>query len=91
MHELVAPAADVKIELGVPFSAMARWPGHSSRPWSVPLLHRVSLAQVLEMVRQFARANQDHASGAVGYLNPVERMGYEVFADVRWLRESAEC
>tara|TARA_R110000822_G_scaffold123106_1_gene257450 strand:- start:2036 stop:2839 length:804 start_codon:yes stop_codon:yes gene_type:complete len=80
MHELVAAGADV-IELGVPFSdPMADGPV-IQQAMERALLHSVSLTQVLEMVRQFRESNQTTPVVLMGYLNPVERMGYEVFAD----------
>jgi len=79
MHALVAAGADV-IELGVPFSdPMADGPV-IQRASERALEHHVSLRNVLEMVRTFRQ--QDAATPVVlmGYLNPVEAMGYGAFA-----------
>lgn len=79
MHALVAGGADM-VELGVPFSdPMADGPV-IQRASERALQHHVSLARVLDMVREFRR--QDAATPVVlmGYLNPVEVMGYERFA-----------
>ncbi|MCW8919732.1 MAG: tryptophan synthase subunit alpha [Gammaproteobacteria bacterium] len=79
MHALVEGGADL-IELGVPFSdPMADGPviQYASER---ALKHHVSLHDVLAMVRQFRE--QDSATPVIlmGYLNPVEIMGYEAFA-----------
>ncbi len=79
MHALVEAGADI-IELGVPFSdPMADGPviQHAHER---ALRHHVNLHQVLEMVVAFR--HQDTATPVVlmGYLNPVEVMGYEHFA-----------
>lgn len=80
MHELVDAGADI-IELGIPFSdPMADGPV-IQQAMERALLHRVSLTQVLGMVREFRQSNQTTPVVLMGYLNPVERMGYETFAD----------
>ncbi|WP_127477465.1 tryptophan synthase subunit alpha [Sulfurivermis fontis] len=79
MHALVAAGADV-IELGVPFSdPMADGPV-IQRASERALEHHVSLRNVLAMVHTFRQ--QDAATPVVlmGYLNPVEAMGYAAFA-----------
>jgi len=80
MHELVRHGADI-IELGVPFSdPMAEGPviqlGHERA-----LLHRTSLRNVLELVAEFRRDDNATPIVLMGYANPVEHMGYAVFAD----------
>ncbi len=80
MHELVRQGADI-IELGVPFSdPMAEGPviqlAHERA-----LLHRTTLRSVLALVAQFRRDNNQTPVVLMGYLNPVERMGYAEFAD----------
>ncbi len=79
MHALVEGGADL-IELGVPFSdPMADGPTIQYASERA-LKHNVSLHDVLAMVRQFRE--QDSATPVIlmGYLNPVEIMGYEAFA-----------
>lgn len=79
MHALVAAGADV-IELGVPFSdPMADGPT-IQRASERALKKGVSLRGVLDMVSEFRR--QDNATPVVlmGYGNPIEAMGWEVFA-----------
>ncbi|WP_022964206.1 tryptophan synthase subunit alpha [Halopseudomonas pelagia] len=80
MHELVEAGADI-IELGIPFSdPMADGPV-IQQAMERALLHHVRLIDVLEMVRQFRETNQTTPVVLMGYLNPVERMGYETFAN----------
>ncbi len=79
MHALVAAGADL-IELGIPFSdPMADGPVIQAAGERA-LDNGVALGHVLEMVAEFRR--QDVATPVVlmGYLNPIEIMGYERFA-----------
>jgi len=79
MHELVEAGVDV-IELGIPFSEpMADGPV-IQLAMERALAHNVSLRQVMEMVREFRTTNQTTPVVLMGYLNPMERMGYETFA-----------
>jgi len=79
MHALVAGGADL-LELGVPFSdPMADGPV-IQLSYERALEHHVSLSQVLEMVREFRAQDSDTPVVLMGYLNPVELMGYETFA-----------
>lgn len=79
MHAMVAAGADL-IELGVPFSdPMADGPVIQAA-CERALVHHVSLRKVLEMVRQFRAQDQDTPVILMGYLNPVEVMGYADFA-----------
>ncbi len=80
MHTLVESGADV-IELGVPFSdPMADGPV-IQRATERALAHHVSLHDVLEMVRAFRREDSDTPVVLMGYLNPLEVMGYQAFAE----------
>jgi len=84
MHAMVQSGADL-IELGVPFSdPMADGPV-IQRASERALEHHVSLRDVLAMVREFR--SRDGATPVVlmGYLNPIEIMGYREFA-----RQAAE-
>jgi tryptophan synthase alpha chain len=79
MHTMVAAGADI-IELGIPFSdPMAEGPV-IQRASERALKHHVSLRDVLQMVQNFRQ--QDSATPVIlmGYLNPVEVMGYQTFA-----------
>ena len=80
MHRMVAEGADI-IELGVPFSdPMAEGP-------VIQLAHERALAQgtslrdILSLVRQFREDDDETPVLLMGYANPVEHMGYDVFAD----------
>ncbi len=80
MHAMVEAGADL-IELGVPFSdPMADGPV-IQRSSERALEHNVSLHDVLDMVREFRQENQDTPVLLMGYLNPVEVMGYQAFAE----------
>jgi tryptophan synthase alpha chain len=79
MHAMVKAGADV-IELGVPFSdPMADGPV-IQRASERALAHHVSLHGVLDMVRDFRRQDTVTPVVLMGYLNPVEAMGYAAFA-----------
>jgi tryptophan synthase alpha chain len=80
MHALVEAGADI-IELGVPFSdPMADGPV-IQRASERALAHHVSLHDVIDIVRQFRDSNQTTPVVLMGYLNPLEVMGYEAFAE----------
>ncbi len=79
MHAMVKAGANI-IELGVPFSdPMADGPV-IQRASERALKFHVNLRRVLDMVRNFR--DQDSVTPVVlmGYLNPIEAMGYEHFA-----------
>lgn len=79
MHALVEAGADI-VELGVPFSdPMADGPV-IQRASERALVHHTSLLDVIEMVRGFRETNQATPVVLMGYLNPLEVMGYEAFA-----------
>jgi tryptophan synthase alpha chain len=79
LRTLVRAGADI-LELGVPFSdPMADGPV-IQRAVERALVHRVSLRQVLELVRQFRETDQRTPLVLMGYLNPLEVMGYPEFA-----------
>lgn len=80
MHTLVQQGADI-IELGVPFSdPMADGPV-IQRASERSLEHHTSLRDVLQMVSEFRSKDQDTPVVLMGYLNPIEIMGYAAFAD----------
>lgn len=79
MHAMVDAGADI-IELGVPFSdPMADGPVIQAASERA-LKHHVSLHDVLDMVSEFRQKDDRTAVVLMGYLNPVEAMGYEEFA-----------
>jgi tryptophan synthase alpha chain len=78
MHELVVAGADI-IELGVPFSdPMADGPVIQAADERA-LSHHVSLEDVLSMVAEFRQKNTQTPVVLMGYLNPVEMIGYARF------------
>lgn len=79
MHALVEAGADI-LELGIPFSdPMADGPviqQASERALSAG----VGTADVMELVRTFREHNKTTPIVLMGYLNPIEIIGYEQFA-----------
>jgi tryptophan synthase alpha chain len=80
MHAMVDAGADV-LELGVPFSDPAADGPVIQAACERALKHGVSLSKVLSMVTEFREKDKDTPVVLMGYLNPVETMGYEAFAD----------
>ncbi len=79
MRALVEAGADC-LELGVPFSdPMADGPV-IQRSSERALAHGVSLRTVLQMVAEFRTTDGHTPVVLMGYLNPIEIMGYEAFA-----------
>lgn len=79
MHALVESGADI-LELGVPFSdPMADGPV-IQRSSERALKHGVRLLDVIEMVRAFRQRDTNTPVVLMGYLNPVEILGYTQFA-----------
>lgn len=79
MHAMVEAGADL-IELGVPFSdPMADGPVVQAA-CERALKHHVNLRGVLDMVRRFRERDGDTPVVLMGYLNPIEVMGYGEFA-----------
>jgi len=80
MHRLVECGADV-IELGVPFSdPMADGPV-IQRAGERALAAGMTLGGVLDLVAGFRREDADTPVVLMGYLNPIEAMGYQRFAE----------
>ncbi len=80
MHAMVSAGADI-IELGVPFSdPMADGPV-IQRASERALEHGMSLRKVLQLATQFRSQDQNTPLVIMGYLNPIEAMGYEQFAN----------
>ncbi len=80
MHRLVASGADI-LEIGVPFSdPMSEGPviqlAHERA-----LANGASLRTAIDAVREFRERDADTPVLLMGYANPVEHMGYDVFAD----------
>ncbi|WP_320819064.1 tryptophan synthase subunit alpha [Thalassolituus sp.] len=80
MHAMVEAGADI-IELGVPFSdPMADGPT-IQLACERALEHGTSLRDVLAMVTEFRSKDSTTPIVLMGYLNPVEAMGYQTFVD----------
>ena len=80
MHTLVEAGSDI-IELGIPFSdPMADGPV-IQLACERALRAGTRLVDVLEVVRRFRETDDDTAVVLMGYLNPIERLGYADFAD----------
>ncbi|WP_290538589.1 MULTISPECIES: tryptophan synthase subunit alpha [Alcanivorax] len=79
MHAMVEAGADI-IELGVPFSdPMADGPV-IQKACERALAHGTSTHDVLAMVKEFRERDTRTPVVLMGYLNPVEALGYESFA-----------
>lgn len=79
LHAMVAAGADM-IELGVPFSDPIADGPVIQRASERALAHQVSLAAVLDMVRRFRARDARTPLILMGYLNPIEVMGYAELA-----------
>jgi tryptophan synthase alpha chain len=80
LHAMVEAGADV-LELGVPFSdPMADGPV-IQRASERALAHKMSLRKVFAVVQQFRQTNKTTPLVLMGYLNPIEMMGYAEFAE----------
>ena len=80
MHAMVEAGADV-IELGAPFSdPMADGPVIQAAA-ERSLEHNTSLHDVFELVAEFRKTDDNTPIIVMGYLNPIEVMGYQTFAE----------
>ena len=80
MHAMVEAGVDV-IELGVPFSdPMADGPV-IQKASERALEHKMSLRRTLAIATEFRKTNQHTPVVLMGYVNPIEAMGYEDFAN----------
>ncbi len=78
LHAMVEAGADI-LEVGVPFSdPMAEGPV-IQRAMERALEHHVGLHHVIDMVAEFRKQDKETPVLLMGYLNPVEVMGYEQF------------
>ena len=85
MHAMVAAGADV-IELGAPFSdPMADGPVIQLAA-ERSLEHNTSLLDVFSLVAEFRKCDDKTPIVIMGYLNPIEVMGYQTFA-----KQAADC
>lgn len=80
LHAMVGAGADI-IELGIPFSdPMADGPV-IQRASERALTHDVSIRQAINMVAEFRQQDTLTPIVLMGYLNPIECIGYETFAE----------
>lgn len=80
MHALVEAGADI-VELGIPFSdPMADGPV-IQKACERALKQATRLTDVLDMVREFRHRDGETPVVLMGYLNPIERLGYRTFAE----------
>ncbi len=80
LHAMVEAGADI-LELGVPFSdPMADGPV-IQRASERALAHKMSLRKVLAIASEFRKTDTQTPLVLMGYLNPIEMMGYETFAN----------
>ena len=84
LHALVEAGADI-LEIGIPFSDPMADGRVIQAACERALRHGVTIRHILEMVREFRAEDSQTPLVLMGYLNPIEQMGYEIFA-----REAAE-
>ncbi|NOT84337.1 MAG: tryptophan synthase subunit alpha [Methylococcaceae bacterium] len=80
MHAMVEAGVDV-IELGVPFSDPVADGPVIQRASERALAHKMSLRRTLQIVADFRKSDQLTPVVIMGYLNPIEAMTYEGFAN----------
>lgn len=81
MHKLVEQGADI-IELGIPFSDPSSDGPVIQRGVERSLAKGTTLQQVLELVAKFRESDTSTGIVLMGYLNPIEIMGYKRFAEM---------
>jgi tryptophan synthase alpha chain len=79
MHALVRSGADL-LELGVPFSDPAADGPVIQVASEQAIAQGVTTRVVLDLVQDFRREDAETPVVLMGYLNPIERYGYEAFA-----------
>jgi tryptophan synthase alpha chain len=79
MHELVKAGADI-LEIGIPFSDPMAEGQVIQHAMERALSLSVSSKDVLAMITKFRQQDQDTPVIVMGYLNPVEQYGYDLFA-----------
>jgi len=80
MHKMVSAGVDV-IELGVPFSDPEAEGPVIQLAHERALRSGTSLIDVMQLVAEFRDKDQSTPVVLMGYLNPIEKMGYENFAE----------
>ena len=79
MHAFVEAGADI-LELGIPFSDPISDGPVIQKACERALKNDVNLTCVLKMVKNFRKNNTYTPVVLMGYINPIESMGYESFA-----------
>ncbi len=79
MHALVAAGANI-LELGIPFSDPMSDGPTIRKACERALNNGVTLAHVLDIVKRFREKNMHTPIVLMGYINPIESMGYDRFA-----------
>lgn len=79
MHALVASGADI-IELGMPFSDPSSDGPVIQKGAERALRAGTTLKHIFAMIREFREQDKETPILLMGYLNPIEVMGYEAFA-----------
>ena len=80
MHGLVEAGADI-IELGIPFSDPSADGPVIQRGVERALAKGTTLQDVLDLVAEFRQSDSVTAVVFMGYLNPIEIMGYDTFVE----------
>lgn len=80
MHQMVAGGVDM-IELGMPFTDPEAEGPVIQQAQKRALDNHTRMRDVLDIVKTFRESDGDTPIILMGYLNPVERMGYDAFAE----------
>ncbi len=79
LQTLVEGGADI-LEIGIPFSDPMADGQVIQAACERALVHHVNIRRILEMVREFRTDDVHTPVVLMGYLNPIEQMGYAAFA-----------
>ena len=85
MHALVKSGASV-LELGMPFSDPMADGIIIQKSSEAAIKHGMTLSSVLDIVSEFRQDDKETPVVLMGYLNPIEKFGYEAF-----IKTAAEC
>jgi tryptophan synthase alpha chain len=81
MHEMVTAGADL-IELGVPFTDPEAEGPSIQLAHERALRNNVSLRDTINLVARFREKNSQTPVILMGYVNPIDAMGYDTFASI---------
>ena len=79
MHSMVENGVDL-IELGIPFTDPIADGPVIQRGIERALKNKVSLIDILNLVSKFIEKNKTTPIVLMGYMNPIENMGYKKFS-----------